>query len=167
MPRLTFHPHVTRLAVALALVTGFSLAGEVQAAEPGRQWVAQSDPGASLLIYGTPESDDVLLSLTCDHATKALTVWYVVEPVHAKDPESLAISLKSQGGTVALVGKGHRSEMDNAYSLEVVTEFTPELEKALGGDKALSILVEDRTVEIPMDGTARDGVAMLKKGCGT
>jgi hypothetical protein len=170
MPRLTsFHPHATSLVVAIALITGLSLAGEVRAATAagaGRQWVAQSDTAASLLIYGTPESDDVLLSLACDHATKAVTLWYVVEPVRAKDPETLPITLRSPGGTVALVGKGHRSEIDNAYSLEVVTEFTPELEKALSGDKALSILVEDRAVEIPMDTTAGDGVAMLKRGCG-
>jgi hypothetical protein len=170
MPRLTsFKFHATRLAASLALIAGFSLAGEVRAAGPagaGRQWVAQSDVAASLLIYGTPETDDVLLSLTCDHTTKALTVWYVVEPVHAKDPETLPISLRSQGGTVALVGKGQRSEMDNAYSLEVATEFTPELEKVLSGAKAISILVEDKAVEIPIDGAARDGIAALKKECG-
>jgi hypothetical protein len=168
MPRLTsFHPSATRWAVAAALIVCFSLAGQARAApSEARQWVAQGDAGASLLIYGTPESDDVLLSLTCDHSTKALTLWYVVEPVRAKDPESLAISLRSQAGTVALVGKGSRSELDNAYSLEVATEFTPELEKVLGGAKALSILVEDRAVEVPMDATAQDGIALLKKGCG-
>lgn len=170
MPRLTlFQRLASRLAFALALITGFSLAGEVRAAGPagaGRQWVAQSDPASSLLIYGTPESDDVLLSLACDHATKALTLWYVVEPVRAKDPETLPISLRSQGGTVALVGKGQRSEMDNAYSLEVTTEFTPEFDKVLSGAKAISILVEDKAIEIPMDGTAQNGVAALKKECG-
>ena len=167
MPRLTsFHPYATRWAIAVALIACFSLAGQVRATGAGRQWVAQGDAGASLLIYGTPETDDVLLSLACDHSTKALTVWYVVEPIHAKDPESLAINMRSQAGTVALVGKGSRSELDNAYSLEVATEFTPELEKVLSGAKALSILVEDRAVEIPMDGTTQDGIALLKKGCG-
>jgi hypothetical protein len=167
MQRLTIsNPKAVRLATALALtLICRSTIGEAGAADPARQWFAQGDQAVSSVIYGTPESDDVLLSLTCDHATKALTVWYTTEPAYSKDPKTLPIDIHSEGGSISLIGNGSRSELDDAYSLDVTTELTPQFEKLLSEATTLTILVEDGTVELPVDETARKGIEMIKTGC--
>ena len=161
---ITSNPKALRSAASVLLLCG-SMAGHASAADPSRQWIAQGDQEMSSLIYGTPASDDVLLSLTCDPATKTLTVWYRVEPAYSKDPETLTIDIHSEGGSVGLIGKGSRSEMDDAYALEVATELSPSVEKLLSEAATLTMLVEDGAAEFPIDATARKGIEMIKKGC--
>jgi hypothetical protein len=148
----------TLLMLVLLAAAGGPLSAE------GRSWIADSDADAVWLIYGTPESDDILLSLTCERTAKTLTVWFATEPV-AKDPKSLPMELVSDGGRAQIVGNGSRSEMDDAFALEAKTALTPEWEKLLTGGKTLSVQVEGGKQAIPLDDTAQQGVAEIVKAC--
>jgi hypothetical protein len=131
----------------------------------GRSWVADSNAEATWLIYGTPESDDILLSLTCERGTNTLTVWFAVPPASGNDPETLPLELGSAGGRVQLTGKTSRSEMDDLFSLEAKTAFTPEVEKLLTGGKTLSVKVEGGAQDMPIDETAQKGIADIVESC--
>jgi hypothetical protein len=131
----------------------------------GRSWIADSDADATWLIYGTPESDDILLSLTCERGAKTLAVWFAVQTASGKDPETLPMELISSGGRVQLTGKGSRSELDDLFSLEARTAFTPEVEKLLTGIKTLSVKVEGAAHDMQIDETAQKGIADIIESC--
>jgi hypothetical protein len=154
-----------RRTVLLASLFLSGLAGTLSAADR-RSWVADGDDGASWIIYGTPESDDVLLSLTCDKAAKTLTVWFATEPVAVKNPKTLPLEISSEGGHVSLTGNGNRSEMDDAYSLEATAPMTPEFEKLLTGARKISVKAEGAgKADMPLDDIAVNGAQDVVKGC--
>jgi hypothetical protein len=153
-----------RTAVILATLLLSGMPETLTAAE-GRSWVADSADDAVWIIYGTPESDDVLLSIVCDKPTKTLTVWFAVEPAYSKNPETLPLEIFSEGGQVLLTGKGQRSEMDDAFSLEAKTPLTPEFEKLLTEAKTISVMVEDGTAEMPLDDAALKGAQEVANSC--
>jgi hypothetical protein len=156
-------PALARFLVALLLLP--CLAGTLPAAQ-GRSWIADGDDSAAWIIYGTPESDDVVLSLTCDKAAKTVIVWFATEPVTVKNPQSLPMVISSEGGHVSLTGQGARSEMDDAYSLEAKTALTPELEKLLTGARKLSVKADGAgNADMPLDDVALNGAQDLVKGC--
>lgn len=155
---------IVRLAAAMATVLVPALSAAKLHAE-GRSWIADSDADATWLIYGTPESDDILLSLACELSAKTLTVWFAVQPALDKDPKTLPMELSSAGHRVQLTGNGSRSEMDDLFSLEAKTTLTPEIEKLLSGGETLSVKVEGHAQAIPIDDVARKGIADIVKGC--
>jgi hypothetical protein len=154
-----------RLIAPLAMLFIIGLAQSPQAAER-RSWVADADDGASWIIYGTPESDDILLSLTCDKAAKTVIVWFATEPVATKSPSTLPLEISSEGGRVSLTGQGSRSEMDDAYSLEAKAPLTPEFEKLLTQARKISVKAEGAgKMDMPLDDVAVNGAQDVVKGC--
>jgi hypothetical protein len=153
-------------ATALCVVPLPGAAQSVSANPAGvRLWIAHADQDIVSLAYGTPESDDVPLSLVCDRAAKTVTIAYQVEPAAKPDPQELPIELSAGDAKVALSGKGGRSEMDDLYILEATTPATPELGKVFAQTGKLSVLVEGRATEFPIDEIARKGAEEIVKGC--
>jgi hypothetical protein len=132
----------------------------------GRQWIALTDKDMVSLIYGTPETDDVLLNLSCTATTKTVTVWFAVEPSGTvKDPATMPMAFSSEGGDIKLTGNGKRLEMDDSYALEATTELTPEWEKLLSEAKTLSIAADDGTEDLAIDAAARKGLDAIVAAC--
>ncbi len=135
------------------------------AAADGRRWIADRDSQTAQLIYGTPESDDMLFSLTCEKITKTLWVFFAPQPVPVKAPDKMPITISSEGGQAELTANGARSDMDDSYSLEAKTTMTPDLAKVLSGAKTVSISVEKRKTDVPLDDVALGVIGDLVKGC--
>ena len=76
------------LSAGLALTMFGGLSG---ASAEGRRWIADGDSEIARLIYGTPESDDMVLNLTCERASKTMTIWYTLNPGPEKTPEKMKI----------------------------------------------------------------------------
>ncbi len=148
------------MSLALVLLGGLNAF-----ATEGRRWIADSDPEIATLIYGTPESDDMVLNLTCERASKTLSLWFAPQPVPVKAPDSLPLTISSEGGRVELKATGNRSELDDFYSLEAHTALTADLEKLLTGAKVVSLKVADRTTDMPLDDAALGGVEELVSAC--
>jgi len=152
-------------------VTVIALAGLLAAAavpvsgQEGRQWIASQSPEGASLIYGTPQSDDVLLRFSCDATTKELTVAFAFEPVGAMDGMQLDMELFSDGGGLVLNATGERMLMDDAFVLEAKTSLEPELRQILTQGETLSIMVQDGVEEIPLAGAAKDAAALFEQ-CG-
>lgn len=155
------------LPVLAAGALPVNAAAQSASADPAgiRLWIAHSDQDIISLAYGTPESDDVPLSLVCDRAAKTVTIAYQVEPAAKPDPEALAMELSAGGAKVALNGRGGRSELDDLYILEAMTPSTPELGQVFAQPGKLSVLVEGRAIEFPIDEIARKGAEEIVKGC--
>ena len=151
----------TGLAAGLTLILLFALS----AAAEGRRWIADSGDDVATLIYGTPESDDMVLSLTCERASKTLTIWFAPQPVPVKAPDSLPLTLSSEAGRLQLTAAGSHSDLDDSYSLQAQTPLTPELEKLLVGARKLSVKVESRTTDMAIDDVALKGAEELVEAC--
>lgn len=130
-----------------------------------RIWIAHSDQDIVSLAYGLPESDDVPLSLVCDRATKTVTIAYQVEPAAKPDPQTLPMEFSAGGAKVTLPGKGGRAELDDLYILEASTPGTPELGQVFAQAGTLTVIVEGKAAEFPIDEIARKGAEEIVKGC--
>jgi hypothetical protein len=151
----------TGLAPGIALF----LLGAIDAAAEGRRWIADSDPEIATVIYGTPESDDMVLNLTCERASKTLSVWFAPQPVPLRTPAEMPMTISSENGQVELKAAGNRSDLDDFYSLEAHTPMTPDVEKLLTGAKVVSLKVENRKTDMPLDDIALAGMEELVKAC--
>ena len=154
----------TKLGLAAGLAAALALALPASAAD-GRRWVSDGDSEIARLIYGTPESDDMLLSLTCEKESKTFWLWFAAQPAPAKAPDKMPITVSTEGGNVELTADGTRSDMDDSYSLEVKTTMTPDLAKVLSGAKTVSIKVDNRKTDVAFDDVALGAVPDLVQGC--
>jgi len=168
----------TALAAALAaalLTPAAAPAGPGPAAE-GRVWIGT----AVGLLYGTPDSDDLLLGFACfeEGDGPVLAVALAHEPVFLADGEAATLELRSAGGALALAGEGMRLLLDDLFLIEARL-VEPEARREAGAALAalltaggtLSVLVEDGEVELPLDGLAAaleeaPGPAAVFAGCG-
>jgi hypothetical protein len=151
-----------------ALLGGLSaplIGAAVANAADGRRWIADKDSQTAQLIYGTPESDDMLLSLTCEKKTKTLWVFFAPSPAPDKAPAKMPITLSSEAGKAELTATGTRSEMDDSYSLEAKTTMTPDIAKVLTGAKTISVSADNRKTDVPLDDVALGVIGDLVQGC--
>jgi len=146
------------------------------AAAEGRVWIGT----AVGLLYGTPDSDDLLLGVACfeEGDGPVLAVALAHEPVFLADGEAATLEMHSAGGALALPGEGMRLLLDDLFLIEArVVE--PEARRETGAALAalltaggtLSVLVEDGEVALPLDGLAAaleeaPGPAAVFAGCG-
>lgn len=150
------------LSAGLALTMFGGLSG---ASAEGRRWIADGDSEIARLIYGTPESDDMVLSLTCEKETKTFWLWFAANPAPANPADKMPITLSTEAGQVQLTADGTRSDMDDSFSLEVKTEMTPEIAKLLTEGKTVSVKVEERKTDLPFDDAALGAVSDVVAGC--
>ena len=90
-----------RIVLALVSLLAAPLVGAAQEAG-GRQWIGMAGPEGASLIYGTPQSDDIVIAFACDRATKELGVSFAHEPIGATDGMEVEVELFSEGGMVVL-----------------------------------------------------------------
>jgi hypothetical protein len=155
---------LSRASVAATLAATL-LAAQAAGAAGDRRWIADSGDEVATLIYGTPESDDMLFSLVCERASKMLTVWFAPQPTPVKELDRMPMILSSETGQLRLVADGSHSDIDDSYSLQTQTPLTPELETLLAGARKLSIKVENRTMDMAIDDIALKGAEELIAAC--
>ena len=154
--------HRTGPAVSLGLALLYASA--VSAAD-GRRWLADGDSEFARLIYGTPESDDMVLSLSCEKDTKTFWVWFAPQPIPVKASENMPLTIASDAGELELTAQGNHSDMDDSYSLEAKTTLTPAFAKLLSQAKTISIKVENHKMDLPLDDIALKGADELVQAC--
>lgn len=155
---------LSRASIAATLAVTL-LAAQAAGASGERRWIADSGDEVATLIYGTPESDDMLFSLVCERASKLLTVWFAPQPIPVKEVDRMPMILSSETGQLRLVGDGSHSDIDDSYSLQTQTPLTPELETLLAGARKLSIEVENRKMDMAIDDVALKGAEELIAAC--
>jgi hypothetical protein len=134
-------------------------------ADAGRSWIAWSDKKVTRLIYGTPESEDAVISFTCTRATRQIAVAFGHEPVGAKDGMRIGMELLSEGGRVMLDATGQGAQLHDIFFLEAKTTLSPALRRILTEGKTLSVMVQDGAEEIPLQGAAKAAAALIA-ACG-
>lgn len=148
--------------VAVALLAS---AGADASAQEGRQWIGSAGPDGAALLYGTPQSDDIVIGFWCERATGDLVVSFRFEPVGAADGMEIDMELFSEGGAVVLLATGERMLLDDAFVLEARTDLNRALRRIISEGETLSVMVQDGAEEIPLAGAAEEAAALFE-ACG-
>jgi hypothetical protein len=149
----------------VAVVALLGSAGIGASAQEVRQWIGIAGPNGASLLYGTPQSDDIVVGFWCERATDELVVSFRFEPVGAADGMEIDMELSSEAGSVVLPATGERMLLDDAFVLEARTELDPVLRRIISEGVTLSIMVQDGVEEIPLAGAAEEAAALFE-ACG-
>jgi hypothetical protein len=149
----------------LAVAVAASLAQAAGAQDGQRRWIALGSPERSALVYGTPDSDDLVIGFACLHATRQIAVAFTHEPLGAKDGMRVGIELSSESTHIALDATGQRLALDDIFLLEAKTTLSPALRRILTKGRTLTVMVQDGVEEIPLQGAAK-AAADLIEACG-
>jgi hypothetical protein len=133
-------------------------------AEQARTWILDDNPEAPSLGFGAPDSDDLVIAISCEPAAKRMTV---VESIAAPklNPGGTA-SFKLTAGTQSLdlSGDATANESDGAVSIEVTGAPNPRLFALLRAGPSLTIEVAGAKETVPLT-TAAPHVPVLEKLC--
>jgi hypothetical protein len=133
-------------------------------AQGTRQWIFDDNPEAPALSYGTPDSDDLLISFSCEPDEKRMTI---VEAVGSKklNPGGAATFRLGAGAAVLdLKGDAVADETTGTVNIEVVGAPNPRLFALLKAGPSLAIEVAGEKETIPL-GAAVPHVPVLEKLC--
>jgi hypothetical protein len=133
-------------------------------AEQARTWILDDNPEAPSLGFGAPDSDDLVIAISCEPAAKRMTV---VESIAAPklNPGGTA-SFKLSAGTQSLdlSGDATANESDGAVSLEVVGAPNPRVFALLKAGPSLTIEVAGAKETVPLTAAAPH-VPVIEKLC--
>jgi hypothetical protein len=152
------------ITCVLALLAAPAFLGAPAAAEATRTWIFDDNPELPVLMFGTPGSDEVLISFACDPQEKRLTI---VESLASKklNPGTTATFRLSAGSTnLDLTGDAVSSESDGTVSIEVSGPPNPRVFALLKGGPSLTIDVPGAKETIPL-AAAAPHVANFEKLC--
>jgi hypothetical protein len=134
------------------------------AAQSGRQWIFDDNPETPSLVYGTPDSDDILISFACEPAEKRMTVVEAVGATKLEPGRSTTFRLTAGTSTLDLSGDAIASESDGSVNIEVVGPPNARLFALLKGGPSLVIEVIGEKETIPLKDAAPH-VGTLEKLC--
>jgi len=154
-----------RFALGCTLAVLYAATATAQAPPPvQRAWLFDDNPERAVLLYGAPESDDVLISFACDPKEKRMTI---VESVTSKKmAPGGAASFKLTAGTASLDLKGDAiaNESNGEVSIEVNSAPNPRVFALLKAGPSLTIEVPGAKETIPLAG-ATQHVAGFERLC--
>lgn len=135
------------------------------AAAQERQWIAQKSPLGVEMMYGLPESDDILFAVRCDADARQIFVGFAHEPIGAGPGDTITLGLMSENGEIGLPAIVAYIDAMDITLIETTEVAGAELKPILSGGGTLFVMVEDGSEEIQLDGTAGD-FADLFAACG-
>jgi hypothetical protein len=151
------------LCGAAGLALAFLVASA--AAEDQPRWFSFAADGATALIYGVPDSDDIALTFRCEKDKPGMTISLHHDPIKARDGDTLAVLLDAGGAKVSLSGVGRLEQNYGTLEMELRTPFDDTMRRILTAKGAMTITIEGRAQTIPMGGAA-EPAATLIAACG-
>lgn len=158
----------------LALVPAAPAAAQTQPAAPAapaapapeaaRSWVFDDNPEAPVLTYGTPESDDVVIAMSCEPADKMMRITEFVGSDQLKPGTKATLKLTAGTASLALTGDAIANEMDGTVNVEVAGPPNPRLFALLKAGPQLVIEIHGSKETVPLAG-ATPHVATFEKLC--
>ena len=133
-------------------------------AEQARTWILDDNPEAPSLGFGAPDSDDLVIAISCEPAAKRMTVVESI-PAPKLNPGGTA-SFKLSAGTQSLdlSGDATANESDGAVSIEVNGAPNPRVFALLKAGPSLTIEVAGAKEIVPL-AAAAPHVPVLEKLC--
>ena len=139
-------PFVLLLALAgLGGCKSMYVGGDVGARSDAREWIYNSDGGEAKLAYGTPQSDDVPLMLSCAGGSRTVTVSQDgLEP-------GRGITIASGGRSMTLHGE-EQADMLNGSGVIVTAQTSPDAPvlRSFRRTGRLELVTKEGRAELPV-----------------
>lgn len=137
------------LAVGCVL---FGVMGVPALAEDNRIWLFNDDPDTSVLQYGTPESDDMLLTMSCEPQAKVMRIVEFVSTDKLKPGTTAKFKLSAGTAALELTGDAVANEMDGSVIIQTSGPPNPRLFSLLKAGPMLVVEVLGGKETIPLAG---------------
>lgn len=151
-----------RLA-ALSSLAGLSLLAS--AAAQDRQWISDEGDWGAHLIYGTPNSDDVIIGFGCNRDSSELRITHVFAAEGLEAGDSVELVLAAGDTRYSMTGTAFDGPLGEVEGVGAVTVFDSNLIALLGGEGDLEIMAGESTTSVPLQGAA-EGLDRLARHCG-
>jgi hypothetical protein len=134
------------------------------AAEQARTWILDDNPESPSLGFGAPDSDDLVIAISCEPAAKRMTVVESIAAPKLNPGGTATFRLTAGTQSLDLSGDATANESDGAVSIEVNGAPNPRLFALLKAGPSLTIEVADAKETIPLTAAAPH-VPVLEKLC--
>jgi hypothetical protein len=139
------------------------LAGPASAQDP-RTWIFDDNPEAPALEFGAPESDDIVIAISCEPAAKRMSIVESIASQKLNPGTSVTFKLTAGAVSLDLTGDAIANETDGTVSIEVNVAPNPRVFALLKEGPLLTIEVPGAKETIPLAGAAPH-VAAFEKLC--
>jgi hypothetical protein len=148
-----FHPALLQIMIF------FAAASAAEAEE--RQWIVDASSFGVEMMYGMPESDDILFAIRCDSKAKEIFIGFAHDPLGAKAGHVIELELDSEGGRVMLPAVVSYFDAMEVTLIETPNVTGAGLRPIFTDGVTLAVTVVDGTEEIPLSGMAGDFDALF------
>lgn len=135
-------------------------------AEENLGWHGDANPQGAALFYGIPQSDHASISFSCTPDGNGLTFVFTFIPSDSTDSAAVEVLLRAGDITVPIQTTGMHTDdiRSRLFVLEGKTVLDGRLTDLITSGGTLTIFVENRAREYPLEG-AREAAAPLLKTC--
>jgi len=153
-------------ATSSSLLTGaliLGLCAGVQA-QDARSWTFNFDSDAAVLQYGTPDSDDAVLVISCEPGKRSMHIAEYIGSDNLVPGRTAHLKLASCTVTLDYAGQTVSNEMDGTVNIEVSIAPDPKLIALLKSGTALTLDIAGKQASIPLKDAAKPA-AEFEKAC--
>ena len=146
------------------IVCVLAVLGCPAAAEQARTWILDDNPEAPSLGFGAPDSDDLVIAISCEPAAKRMSIVESVASKKLNPGASVTFKLSAGIASLDLTGDAIANETDGTVSIEVNGAPNPRLFALLKAGPSLTIEVAGAKETVPL-AAAAPHVPVLEKLC--
>lgn len=150
------------IMVALALATTLPATARDQN-KP--RWFGTAYDRTTILAYGVPDSDDVILNFTCRPGVSAVKVTIQDEASGAKRGKPVRVRMATGGIFVEFSDKGVINQESGGLELHGELPLDEALRRVLTSDETLAVTIGGRTRRYAKDKTVEAAAARLFAAC--
>jgi hypothetical protein len=133
-------------------------------AEGARTWIFDENPEAPSLGFGAPDSDDLVIAISCEPTARRMTIVESIVAPKLNPGGAAAFRLTAGTQSLDLSGDATANESDGATSIEVIGAPDPRVFALLKAGPSLTIEVAGAKETIPLAAAAAN-VPALEKLC--
>jgi len=147
----------------LTFAMGAILAAPLSASD--RTWGFVNADDRKEMIYGLPDSDDVVLTIGCSDYLKGISVTFTPETTQMKDGRKATLVLATDSDTQSFKGKAVYQEFYGFSIIEAENVPVGTLRPLVTSGEDLHVELQDEAMIIPV-GNAKKKFAKMFKACG-
>ena len=133
-------------------------------AQDARSWTFNFDSDAAVLQYGTPDSDDAVLVISCEPGKRSMRIAEFIGSDSLVPGRTAHLKLASGAATLDYAGQTVSNEMDGTVNIEVTVAPDPKLTALLKTGTALTLDIAGKQASIPLKDAAKPA-AEFEKAC--
>ena len=153
--------HMLRIVSTCAVLVALTVSIHAQ---ENRSWMLDESGDGVALMYGTPDSDDILIGFSCDPRERNMRIVEAVETSKLVPGNKAKLRLKAGTTTLDLTGDAVANELSGTVTIEVVSAPNPRVPALLKAGPTLSIEVDGGSATIPLAGVTQH-LPAFEKGC--